>query len=300
MNSVKAIFYLKKEEADSASRAIVHTETINQSVYASTYGHMLHVEFNDGETIHGTAHKYNPNDKGFFVVPLSPVEKYERIYVNAGAVKRVESRRLEGNIFGKKLVGNILIEQKKITRPQLEKALLHQQERQKKIGTILKEQNLITNEQLEESLQKQKEKAKFIGEILMGAGYISEEQLQFALRVQQEKRKKKLGGILVELKYVTPNDICIALATQLQLPWADLSSLVVPPMAVAALPGDVIKRLEVIPVELKDNTLIVATAEPQVSGLKDEIGRYTALNVELAVSYEGYIEALIDRMFPKE
>ena len=66
-----------------------------------------------------------------------------------------------------------------------------------------------------------------------------------------------------------------------------------------ALPEDVIRRLEVIPLEQKGDTLIVATAEPQAVGLIGELSRYTELKIELAVGYEGYIEAAINRLFPK-
>ena len=286
MESVKAIFFLKKEEGDDS---IVHTETIEQSVGVGAHGFRIDLEFKDGDTMHGTAHKYNPHDNGFYLVPLNPAERYDRIYVNALAVKKVVSR---------KLMGKILVEQKKITETQLDHAIRYQQaQREKKIGTILKEQNYINHKQLEESLWKQKERTKFLGEILLEAGYITEEQLEQGLRIQQENKKKKLGQILVELKYLAPNDICIALSTQLLLPWADLSSTDIPVEIATVLPEDAVRRLGVIPIERHDNTLIVASAEPQSPGLKGEISRYTDLIIELAVAYDGYIEDVIDRFF---
>jgi hypothetical protein len=287
--AVKAIFFLKKESGDDS---ILHMETIAESVFAGTCAVRLHVEFEDGEMIHGSAHKYSPNDAGFYLVPLNPADRYERIYVNALAAKKVDSKRL---------MGKILVDQKKITEAQLEHALQHQREkRDKKIGTILREHHYITHDQLEESLQKQEKRAKFLGEILLEAGYITEDQLQSALSVQHENRKKKLGQILVELKYIAPNDICIALATQFHLPWADLSVANVPPEIATTLPEDVERELEVIPVERKDNTLVVASAEPQVPGLIGVISRFTDLKIQLAVAYEGYIESAINRSFPKK
>ncbi|HWR57580.1 MAG TPA: hypothetical protein VN328_01715 [Thermodesulfovibrionales bacterium] len=289
MDSVKAVFFLKKEMGDDS---VVHMETIEQSTFAGTLGFRLHVEFNDGELIHGSTHKYSSNDKGFYLVPLNPADRYERIYVNALATKRVDSRRL---------MGKILIDQKKITEPQLDQALKYQREKkEKKIGAILREHDLITQEQLEESLQKQTERTKYLGEILLEAGYITEEQLQGALHIQMENKKKRLGQILVELKYISPNDICIALATQFHLPWADLSTFKIPAEIAAALPEEVIRSLEAMPVERKDDTLRVASADPQDPGLKEKISRYTKLNIELVVAYEGYIETAINRLFPKK
>lgn len=287
MDSVKAIFFLKKEEKDAS---VVHTETIEQSVVASIHGFRLDVEFRDGEMVHGSAHKYNPSDKGFYMVPLNPAERYDRIYVNALWVKKVDSRRL---------MGIILVDQKKITEPQLAHALQYQRvQKEKKIGTILKDHDFVTHEQLEEGLRKQRVQTKYLGEILLEAGYITQEQLAGALQFQQENRKKKLGQILVELKYLAPNDICIALSTQLQLPWADLSSADIQSGIATVLPEEVVRSLRIIPIERRDGTLLIASAEPQSPGLKGEISRYTDLQFELAVAYEGYIEMAINRFFP--
>ena len=63
IGSVKAVFFLKKESADDS---VVHMETIEHSIFAGTHGFRIHVEFSDGEMVHGSAHKYNPNDKGFY------------------------------------------------------------------------------------------------------------------------------------------------------------------------------------------------------------------------------------------
>jgi len=287
MDTVKAVFFLKKGEEDNS---IIHTETIEQSVFAGASGFRLHVEFADGEMIHGSSHKYNPNDKGFYLVPLNPGDRFERVYVNAAAVKSVDSRRL---------MGKILVDQKKVTPEQLGHALQYQQEkREKKIGTILRENDFITPEQLEESLRKQKERPKYLGQILLDAGYITEEQLNSALLIQQENKKKKLGQILVELKYITPNDICVAMATQFNLAWADLSSVNIPPGIATVLPEDVIRDLGIIPVEQVDDTLEVACSEPQEPGLVGVISRHTDLKIELVMAYEGYIEDSINRLFP--
>jgi hypothetical protein len=149
-------------------------------------------------------------------------------------------------------------------------------------------------------LQKQKEHPKYLGEILLEAGYITGEQLEYALLLQRRNRKKKLGQILVELKYLLPNDICIALATQLEMPWADLSSLEVAGDVATILPEGLMRELEIVPVERRGNTLVVASAAPQEPGLIGLISRHSNLRIELVVAYEVYIESLINQFFPAE
>lgn len=289
INSVKAILFLKKEEP---SVSLLRRETIEQSMFAGTLAYKLVVEFKDGEVINGSTLKYNPNDKGFFLIPLNPADRSEKIYVNAQASKHVDCKRL---------LGKILVDQKIITSEQLEESLkLQKEKRDKKIGTILQEKAIINEKQLQEALEKQKEKTKLLGEILLEAGYITTEQLQNALQIQQENRKKRLGQILVELKYITPIDICLALATQFHRPWIDLSILKIPAEIAHSLPEEVVRRFEVIPVERKGNILEVATSQPQNPQIGLEISKFTPFTVELVIAYEGYIESAIKYYFPAE
>jgi hypothetical protein len=148
-DEVKAVLFLK-EETEGASH--LHTETIDQSVSAGTVASKMVVEFEDGEMINGTTLKYNPNDPGFFLIPINPGDRSSRIYINAKAVKRIDH---------KKLLGKILVDQKKITSSQLEEALQKQrEEKKKKIGAILVEERMINEQQLQESLETQKTKKK--------------------------------------------------------------------------------------------------------------------------------------------
>ena len=288
IDAIKALFFLKKEEKQDT---LLRTETIDNSAYAGTVALKLVVEFPDGEIISGSTLKYTPNVAGFFLIPMNPAADSERIYVNAGAVKNIDCKRL---------LGKILVDQNKITTGQLSESLKYQQEqKEKKIGAILRENAMIDEKQLHQALQKQKEKNRMLGEILLEAGYITAEQLAYALTVQQENRKKKLGQVLVELKYITPNDICIALATQFGKQWIDLSQVQIASEIATSLPEEVERALEVIPVEKKKpNLLVVATSQPQDPEIGTEIRKHTPCKIQMVVAYEGYIESAINRHYP--
>jgi hypothetical protein len=289
IDAVKAIFFLKKEEKHGT---LLRTETIDNSTYAGTLAFKLVVEFPDGEIISGSTMKYTPNTAGFILIPMNPADMSERIYVNAGAVKHIDCKRL---------LGKILVDQNKITTGQLAESLKYQQEqKEKKIGAILRENAMIDEKQLRQALQKQQEKNKMLGEILLEAGYISSEQLAYALTVQKENRKKKLGQVLVELKYITPNDICIALATQFHKRWIDLSQVKIASEIATSLPEVVERELEVIPVEKKNpDVLVVATSQPQNPEIGTEISKHTSNKIDLVVAYEGYIESAINMHYPR-
>ncbi len=287
LDDVKKIQFLKKE-AGAAPESSLRRETIEQSTFVSSVSLKLAVEFKDGEVLTGSTVKYSPNDKGFFLTPLNPAEPSERIYINGRFVKNIEQR---------KLLGRILVDERKITNGQLEKAAGVQAEiRTKRIGTIMIEHAMISQTQLEESLKRQGERNLKIGELLIEAGYISQEQLDTALRIQKEFRNKRLGQILVELKYVTPNDICLALASQLGCPWVDLSTVTIRPETLALLPSEIERRLEVVPFEKRGgDILVVASSQPRDPELLKELSRLTPWKLELVIAYDGYISSVIQK-----
>ncbi|MBN1273919.1 MAG: hypothetical protein JXB26_16770 [Candidatus Aminicenantes bacterium] len=287
-NNVKKILFLKPEPgAESAIR----TENISQSKFASSVTFRLSVEFLDGEVLTGSTMRYKRSDPGFFLIPLNPADKSERIYINAREVKHVDQFQL---------LGKILMNQKKITENQLDHALKQQSEiRNKKIGTILLEEEIINKKQLDDSLEKQRIIPKLLGEILIEAGYITKEQLVRALQIQHENRGKRLGQILVELKYLTPNDICIALSSQLNYPWIDLSSVDIPSEIATLLPREFVLKHEVIPVELRGNgVMVIASTMPNNSVLQKEISQFVSCKMELVIAYDGDLISAIHRYYP--
>jgi hypothetical protein len=69
---------------------------------------------------------------------------------------------------------------------------------------------------------------------------------------------------------------------------------------VTLLPEDVVRKLELIPVEKRDgDILVVATSDPNLLYIKQEISKYTPFKIELVVAYDGYLESTIQRYFPK-
>ncbi|OGD29571.1 MAG: hypothetical protein A2Y56_11855 [Candidatus Aminicenantes bacterium RBG_13_63_10] len=288
LEEVKKIVFLKKEPVAASA---VHYETISQSTFASTVAFKLVVEFQDGELMTGSAMKYSPEDKGFFLIPLNPADPSERTYINSSSIKKVDKKRL---------LGKLLIDDQRISESQLKEALdIQAEQRGKKIGSIMVDETMISRKQLDESLHRQKEKNIKLGELLVEAGYITREQLEKALALQKEYRQKRLGQILVELKYLTPNDICLALASQLGFAWVDLNQTVIPDEIINLLPAEAIKKYEVIPVEIKGkDILVVASSQPQDPDLKKDLRSLADFPLEFVVAFDGYISALIRKHFP--
>ena len=69
---------------------------------------------------------------------------------------------------------------------------------QKQLGELLLENKLITRENLEEALNLQKEKGGMLGEILVGLGYTNEENIAQALTAQYGFPYLPLGGYSID------------------------------------------------------------------------------------------------------
>ncbi len=105
---------------------------------------------------------------------------------------------------------------------------------------------------------------KKLGEILRDAGVITEEQLREALR-HQKGRRTKLGESLVELGSCDEKTVARCLAKQSGLPFVDLEKGRIPDAVIARVPAETARQSRMVPVMVKDGSLIVAVDDPGVA-----------------------------------
>ncbi len=100
----------------------------------------------------------------------------------------------------------------------------------------------------------------------------------------QEQTGKRMGFIMVEKKWLSESALFQALAEQLDLPFVSLRAGLYDPVAVSLLERDVAKRLNVIPLFVVENTLTIATGEPQAVHSIDEIRARTGCRIRVAMA----------------
>jgi len=100
-----------------------------------------------------------------------------------------------------------------------------------------------------------------IGDVLIQQGLITEAGLQEALALQKFT-KKKLGEILIEKEFVKEQDFLKVLAAFYQLPLVDLEKTVIDPKLLDIIPLELLHKHHVIPLEIKDQSIIIATNDP--------------------------------------
>jgi hypothetical protein len=100
-----------------------------------------------------------------------------------------------------------------------------------------------------------------LGELLVQHRVISPEQLKQALE-EQHATGRRLGKVLAERGFATEQDICQALAVQLNIPFISLQHFTLDPPLARRLPEPLARRARALPLEERDGQLLVAMCDP--------------------------------------
>lgn len=190
-----------------------------------------------------------------------------------------------------KKLGEILIERNLVTEEQLLSALNIQKEKKKPLGEILVMEGYITKEKLELALAKQY--GSKLGEILINAELINFDQLQHALNIQEEDRLS-LGDVLIELEYVKAEDVLEAQSKQYKLEIVNLYQYQINPDAFSKIPTEIVKRYSVLPIDIKDGFLVVATSDPEDVLAITDLSFISGMHVRLVLAPKKDIQSFLE------
>ncbi len=139
-----------------------------------------------------------------------------------------------------------------------------------------------------------------MGQILVDLGFITDEQLEMLVEEQNQNPGQKIGKIAEEMGLVSEDQIVQALGEQFSLPTVDLEGVVPPDDARAALTNTMIQLYRVIPLQLKDNVLTLATCDPQNLSMQDELRRFLGFEIRLLVAAQTQVTKHVDKYFNEE
>jgi len=124
-----------------------------------------------------------------------------------------------------------------------------------------------------------------VGDLLLEKGLITPEQVDQALEHQKHKgHKKLLGECLVELKFVTEEQVMQVLAEAYGVPFARISPKIADPKIVELLPREFLEKQCVLPLFLVRGKLTLAVHEPSNVFLSEEVERMTGYDVQVVAS----------------
>jgi type IV pilus assembly protein PilB len=136
----------------------------------------------------------------------------------------------------------------------------------------------------------------FLGEQLLAADVINPDQLEEALRRQQEVGLK-LGETLIQLGFVTEEEILPYVGKRLGIPAVRLRDGMVDPLVVRRIPREKAEALDALALFKVRDTLSVAMAEPQHLQQIDELERITRLRVRPVLAARSSIRRMIERCY---
>ena len=143
--------------------------------------------------------------------------------------------------------------------------------------------------------------ARRLGQIFVDLGYINDDQLEMLVEEQAQSQGGKLiGRIAMEMGLVTDDELVASLGEQFNLQTIDLDGVTPPEAAREALSDSMAQLYRVIPLQLNDNVLTLATCDPQNIAMQDELRRFLGFDIRLLVASESLILKLIDKYFNAE
>ncbi len=102
---------------------------------------------------------------------------------------------------------------------------------------------------------------KKLGEILADWGILNPKEINKALEHGKAKGMR-IGEALIDLKLVTENNVCKALATQHNMEYIDLDKNSVPPGAVNLIPDELMRKYIILPLGKENGRLKIAVHDP--------------------------------------
>jgi type IV pilus assembly protein PilB len=140
-----------------------------------------------------------------------------------------------------------------------------------------------------------------LGQLLKDMELVSEGQIQEALAIQR-KKGGAIGDVLVELAYITPQELLLALGAQRGMEVVQLDELELPSDVTDKVPATLAKSFKVVPIkwEAATKTLTVAMANPHDINILDDL-RYT-LHCEVvgAVASHEAVERTLQKYYAHE
>jgi len=138
-----------------------------------------------------------------------------------------------------------------------------------------------------------------IGDLLLERGLIDQEQIEQALEYQKTSgHRKLLGEILVELKFVTEEQVMEVLAEAYGVPFARINPKLADPAVIERLPREFLEKQTVLPLFLVNGRLTVAVHEPSNVFVIEEIERQTGHQVQIVAATTRDISQTLQAYLP--
>ncbi len=140
---------------------------------------------------------------------------------------------------------------------------------------------------------------KPLGDLLLDSELITPEILQEALDASRASGKR-LGETLVEMGALSEQKLLEVLEFQLRIPLVSLSKLEIDAQVPLLINEAMARRHQCVPIQLENQVLTLAMADPLNLQATDDVRIFTGLNVKPVFALKNEIQSSIDRFYSKE
>ena len=131
----------------------------------------------------------------------------------------------------------------------------------------------------------ERRKIASLGQIFIRLGKITPEQLKEGLTVQKEKcPDKPIGKILIDLGYITTDELYNAIALQFLYPHIEVQRYKLDKAVTDLIPKDIARRYKLIPLDKFGAILTIAMFNPLDQEAIDVVAKITGLKIRVYIA----------------
>lgn len=139
-----------------------------------------------------------------------------------------------------------------------------------------------------------------IGQILVDLGFLTDEQLEIILEEQEQQPGALLGKIAEDMQLITDEQLIQALAEQMSMQTVSLEDVKLDDEVLAKVSETMAQLYRIVPIRFEENTLTVATCDPQNLTIQDELRTFLGLDIAMVVATERDVMQTIQRHYDSE
>ena len=256
-----------KRETLPAGATAADTEALRRSER-----HSFRIEMVNGEKFLGSTLGYVSALCGLFLYLPEPNGDVVRCFVPAQAARTCS---IDAPI------GEVLIEQKAVSREAIEAALKMQKlMRTQRLGEFLSANSFVSPDQLAAALELMRDRPQMkLGEALTELGFLTKPELELALDGNALDQTMPIGQILMrKMGIIDQQAINVAIANRLGVPSVELKGAIAADV-LARIPAAFAHRRRIVPLCEAEGALVVATENPLDSAVLEELGAVTRMKI---------------------
>jgi MshEN domain len=202
-----------------------------------------------------------------------------------------------GSVDSSRRFGELLVQERVITKAQLEIALRIQAASQSyvPIGHVLLARRLISRKTLTMLLYHYRKRAR-LGEVLVKAGRITAAQLDEGLEYQRGT-SVPIGQVFIRLGWLSETAMRDALCTQLHVNFVDIDPIVIDRGLARLVSERFARRHSLVPLLRLDDVVVIAMDDPSQAGIIAGVESALGLQIEVVTTLTEKLAAAMHRLY---